>query len=502
MATDSATDGEAGTVAGSAAGTAAGGATSGETGSAAGTAAGEKSGRRADYSRIKRKLYSRVLAATVAAVAFVVFLRVFVQRQGVGDWVVGFLEKAFRLDRRYALAMYQGAIRGNAEILVCAAVAVCFFFLCRAALSGFMRYFDEANAGIDSLIRGDGRQIELSPEMAFMEQKLNALRQTLEKREQDAKLAERRKNDLVMYLAHDIKTPLTSVIGYLSLLDEAPDMPAEQRAKYARVTLDKACRLERLIDEFFEITRYNLQTIALAKENIDLSYMLAQLADEFYPQLAANGKRAAIHAPEDLTVYGDPDRLARVFNNVLKNAVAYSPDNSVIDITAAVQGGAAAGNAAVPGGVATTGNAAASGGVAVFGGAAAVLGDAPASGSAFVPCGAVAAGDAPASGGSAAVLGGSAAAGNAATSGGATAASGGTVSVVFTNAGTIPEDKLASIFDKFYRLDSARSSYTGGAGLGLAVAKEIVALHGGHIHASSGGGKTSFTVELPAAKPE
>ncbi len=89
-----------------------------------------------------------------------------------------------------------------------------------------------------------------------MEQKLNTLKQTLEKREQDAKLAEQRKNDLVMYLAHDIKTPLTSVIGYLSLLDEAPDMPVEQKAKYVHITLDKAYRLEQLIDEFFEITRY------------------------------------------------------------------------------------------------------------------------------------------------------------------------------------------------------------------------------------------------------
>ncbi|MDR1060979.1 MAG: HAMP domain-containing histidine kinase [Clostridiales bacterium] len=373
-----------------------------------------KTGKRADYDKIKRKLYSRVLVAIVAAVAFVALLRQFVQRQGVlGDWIVNFLERIFRLDRREAMSIYQYAIRNNMEILTSAAVAVCFFFLCRIALSGFMRYFDEANAGIDALVEGGGAPVELSPEMAFMEQKLNTLRQALEKREQDAKLAERRKNDLVMYLAHDIKTPLTSVIGYLSLLDEAPDMPAEQRAKYAHIALDKAYRLEQLIDEFFEITRYNLQTIALAKERIDLCYMLAQLADEFYPQLSASGKRAAIRASEGLTAYGDPGKLARVFNNVLKNAAAYSPDNSVIDISAAV--------------------------------------------------------------------------------------SGDTLSVVFTNAGSIPKDKLASIFDKFYRLDSARSSNTGGAGLGLAVAKEIVAAHGGRIYADSGDGRTSFTVELPAA---
>jgi two-component system sensor histidine kinase VanS len=247
--------------------------------------------------------------------------------------------------------------------------------------------------------------------MAFMERKLNALKQTLEKRSQEAKLAEQRKNDLVMYLAHDIKTPLTSVAGYLSLIDETPDMPAEQRKKYVHITLNKAYRLEQLIDEFFEITRYSLRTITLSKENIDLYYMLAQIMDEFYPLLTAKGKQITLHAPEDLTVYGDPDKLARVFNNILKNAAAYSPDNSVIDIKAAI--------------------------------------------------------------------------------------SDNRVSVVFSNAGNIPKDKLVSIFDKFYRLDSARSSDTGGAGLGLAIAKEIVLSHGGRIYADSDGKQTSFTVELP-----
>lgn len=71
---------------------------------------------------------------------------------------------------------------------------------------------------------------------------------------------------MIAYLAHDLKTPLTSVIGYLSLLDEAVDMPTPQRAKYVSITLDKAKRLEKLINEFFEITRYNLQGIVLEKK--------------------------------------------------------------------------------------------------------------------------------------------------------------------------------------------------------------------------------------------
>ncbi|WP_113735688.1 vancomycin resistance histidine kinase VanS [Bacillus sp. SRB_331] len=364
-----------------------------------------------DYSKLKRKLYLYILGIVMAAVIFVLFLRLFIQGT-LGEWIVRFLENSYHLERWDAMIIYQYTIRNNIEIFIYVAVAISILILCRVMLLKFVKYFDEINTGIDILIQNEDKQIELSAEMEFMEQKLNTLKRTLEKREHDAKLAEQRKNEVVMYLAHDIKTPLTSVIGYLILLDEAPDMPREQKAKYVHITLDKAYRLEQLIDEFFEITRYNLQTITLTKKHIDLYYMLVQMTDEFYPQLAAKGKQVVIHASEDLTVFGDPDKLARVFNNILKNAAAYSEDDSVIDITAGL--------------------------------------------------------------------------------------SEDVVSIVFENVGNIPKDKLATIFEKFYRLDDARSSDTGGAGLGLAIAKEIIVQHGGQIYAESNDNYTTFTVELPA----
>ncbi len=284
---------------------------------------------------------------------------------------------------------------------------VIFIFYWRKTLG----YIDTIATASEALIAPDDVLIRLPAELKPVEDRMNQVKQDALRNARLAREAEQRKNDLIVYLAHDIKTPLTSVIGYLSLLDEAPDMPLAQKAKYVHITLEKAYRLEQLINEFFEITRYNLHTIVLSKKSIDLYYMLVQMADEFFPQLSAHGKQAAIHASEDLTVYGDPDKLARVFNNVLKNAVAYSPNNSAIDITAEL--------------------------------------------------------------------------------------SGDKVSVVFKNEGSIPKDKLMSIFEKFYRLDDARSSETGGAGLGLAIAKEIITLHGGSIYADSDGKQTTFTVELP-----
>lgn len=168
---------------------------------------------------------------------------------------------------------------------------------------------------------------EISTQMA-------EIRTTMLRSEQALRNEAAQKNDLVTYLAHDLKTPLTSVIGYLSLLDEASDMPPEQKRKYTHIALDKAYRLERLVNEFFEITRYNLQQIKLEKEQIDLYYMLMQMVDEFYPILSAKGNTAVLHADEDLSLYGDPIKLARVFNNILKNAAAYSFPNSEIVVSA------------------------------------------------------------------------------------------------------------------------------------------------------------------------
>ncbi len=86
---------------------------------------------------------------------------------------------------------------------------------------------------------------------------------------------------MIVYLAHDLRTPLTSVIGYLTLLEEEPQLSIELRARYTKIALQKAQRLELLISEFFEITRFNLTTIALQTETTDLSLMLEQLTFEF-----------------------------------------------------------------------------------------------------------------------------------------------------------------------------------------------------------------------------
>ena len=171
----------------------------------------------------------------------------------------------------------------------------------------------------DFMIEEKGN-IDIFPkEYAEISAQMSEIKSTMQRHEQMLKEEASRKNDLIAYLAHNLKTPLTSVIGYLALLDEAQDMPIEQKTKYVNIALSKALRLEKLINEFFDITRYNLQQIDLEKESINLCHMLVQMTDEFYPLLNAHGNQTEVCVDEEVTVYGDSMKLARVFNNILKN---------------------------------------------------------------------------------------------------------------------------------------------------------------------------------------
>ncbi len=371
-----------------------------------------KNNNNSEYARLKSKIYARFLTLTVAAVIIIFALYKLIWQYRGGNFVLKFLV-GLGVSRDSAEKIYQHFFRNFTQIIWIISVAVIFLVMLRFFMNWFTKYFTSINRGIDALLIEDDAEIKLPPEMAATENTLNTAKRTLRKRKREALEAERRKNDMITYLAHDIHTPLTSVIGYLSLLKENPDLPADKAGAYLGISLDKALQLENLINEFFEITKYNLQQITLNKNETDLYYLLLQLSDEFYPVLSRRGNTIELNADEDLSGRVDADRLARVFGNIIRNAAAYSYPNSVITIDARrIEGN---------------------------------------------------------------------------------------IVVAFTSRGkTIPNEKLGSVFEKFFRADDARSSATGGAGLGLAIAKDIVELHGGTVCAESENEITTFKVTLPA----
>ena len=285
-----------------------------------------------NYSKLGRITFIRGLWITVGAVAAVFVLRM-LTRGHLADAIVEWIARILSISENEADLIYFQMVTANMQFILALVIIIFVFLLFHMLLDTYKRYFDEVVTGIDKLME-ERAAISLSPELESVEHKLSDVKRTLAERADKAKRAEQQKNDLVVYLAHDIKTPLTSVIGYLSLLDETPDMPDEEKAKYIHTAWEKANRLRILVNEFFEITRSHSESLPLQKTKVDLYYMIAQISDELYPQLNACGKIIENHVDEDISVYGDSDKLARVFNNILKNAISYSEDNSVIKVSA------------------------------------------------------------------------------------------------------------------------------------------------------------------------
>lgn len=217
--------------------------------------------------------------------------------------------------------------------LVLALIFVVIFIICTYfVIHEANAYFIDVSEVVDQILHDPSQEIQLSSDMIELENRFNHLRINLIQNQNKAKEEQQKKDDLIMYMAHDLKNPLTSTIGYLNLLAEEKEISSTLREKYIKIALDKSLRVEELINQFFEITRYNLSDIPLQKSNIDLSLLLDQLIEEYYPLSQEKHLTIDFDKPASCIYYGDGDRLARAFGNLMKNAIHYSYENTVISI--------------------------------------------------------------------------------------------------------------------------------------------------------------------------
>lgn len=360
---------------------------------------------------VKSTFWSFIVQCMISLTIMGIIMIILAESRAIFDfqWLYNIFPHLYDLlDNIYELVFE----RGYFVFIIFGTTLIIVLSLLYKLLNKIFSYVFAVSESADKLFDKNVEYINLPPEMVEVEKKLNHFKTEAIKNERLARENEQKKDELIVYLAHDIKTPLTSMIGYLSLLSEIKDMPQEQRNRYIDIALDKSYRLEDLINELFDVARFNSEKIVLEKEEINLNLMLEQIADDFYPTLKEINKKINFTSDEKTILYADPDKLSRVFNNLIKNAVKYSKENTDIDIS-----------------IMTKENQA---------------------------------------------------------------------TVKITNKGKqIPKEKLDKIFEKFYRLDSSRTSKTGGSGLGLAIAKEIVELHGGRIYAESDMKETTFSVILP-----
>ena len=284
----------------------------------------------------------------------------------------------------------------NRDIVVYVYIGIVLAVIIYKFISKYVNSINEVYNSLDLILKENNETIKLPSEVNEFTEKLNDIKNDYITSKNNAKEAEQKKNDLIMYMAHDLKTPLTSIIGYLTLLNDEKNISKELQEKYLKIALDKSLRVEELTNQFFDITRYNLHSMPINKTEVNITYLLKQLIDECYPMLEQNNLKCVLNAPDKVNYLGDGDKLARAFGNLLKNAISYSYKDTVIEINVTEELDK--------------------------------------------------------------------------------------LYITFRNKGAkIPDYKLEKIFEKFYRGDESRTSTTGGAGIGLAITKEIIELHNGKI---------------------
>lgn len=190
-------------------------------------------------------------------------------------------------------------------------------------------------------------EVEYDDELGSLAANINVLSKTLLAKEKESEKlkekeraaldiernAERQKNELITNIAHDLRTPLTTIVGYLELIKDDSALSKEDVHKYSGIAYEKSIRLQEMMDDLFEFTKLDNADIKLNKSMINLSGLIMQMTDEFYPSFKDCNITPIVDLPEEnIYVQGDGQLLARVFDNLISNALKYGYHNTDLKI--------------------------------------------------------------------------------------------------------------------------------------------------------------------------
>lgn len=197
-------------------------------------------------------------------------------------------------------------------------------------------YLAEISGGIDEIAKGDFRKsvrVVGEDEIANIAEKINNMTREIQTLIENEREYEKEKSDLITNVAHDLRTPLTSIIGYLDLVKRKSELTNEDREKYVTIAYDKSKRLEKLINDLFEFTKVGAEKIQVNKMNLNFKKFMEQMVEEFYPSFEEAKLECIVQ--DELTqghLMADPDLLARGIANLFSNAVKYGKDGKVIRV--------------------------------------------------------------------------------------------------------------------------------------------------------------------------
>ena len=223
-------------------------------------------------------------------------------------------------------------------VVVVLAIVIAFssFMLYFALLTRkFSRYLKEISGGIKELSTGNFNAViplREDDEFTTIARNLNRMAKDIKEIMEVERSTENKKNELITNVAHDLRTPLTSIIGYLDIVSNK-ELPADVREKYIGIAYSKSKRLEKLIEDLFTYTKFEFGQVALRLGQVDMVKMMEQLLEEFYPSFCENGLEYELKLSANrIIVEADGNLLARAFANLIGNAIKYGKNGKNVNI--------------------------------------------------------------------------------------------------------------------------------------------------------------------------
>lgn len=223
------------------------------------------------------------------------------------------------------------------ETIMLGALNFFYFVLWMIALnwSRFRAYAKVANS-VRHIAEGHLDQkvnVAAKNEVGELASSINRLLEQLQQAIEDERQAEQSKNELVTNVSHDLRTPLTSILGYLSLIDEDRYRDEVELRLYVQIAYEKAQRLHVLIQDLFEFTRLRHDAIPLQMKPINAVEIMSQMLVHYRLSLRKAGMAGHLHTAEtELPLVADPDKLFRVFDNLFTNGIVYGQEGGKLDV--------------------------------------------------------------------------------------------------------------------------------------------------------------------------
>ena len=222
-------------------------------------------------------------------------------------------------------------------VLLCIGIGIISFVITFVLLDRRRNmYIEDIYTCIDRISKGDFStkiKIESTDDISIIALNINRMQDKIIELMNNERENEKSKNELITNIAHDLRTPLTSIIGYLELLVNNKTINEDEKNKFLKIAYDKSLKLEELIEDLFSLTKMNYGKLSLKPEKFDLVKLLDQLITELYPLFERNSLSYEFKTNvKSLTINADPKLLARLFENLINNAIKYGKDGKEISI--------------------------------------------------------------------------------------------------------------------------------------------------------------------------